>query len=199
MIPALLGIIAPSFAPVTMAVTSSQAVAVPGGATTVDIYIVQPGVGGGTNGGDGGNGGDCNWDVALAVAGHSSLYLNFLTLTAALWGVNSSGTSISLRFSIPGGVGGSSGGTGFGGGGGGAATELGAGGVGGSGGFLAGGTSVTAGSVLASYVGHGGDGGAQGQAGSAGVGWGAGGGGSGAGSGAFGGQGGLSGVLLIFK
>ncbi len=198
MIPALLGLIAPSFAPVTTAVLSSQAVAVPAGASTVSIYIVQPGNGGsaqGNAGGDGGPGGSCNWDVALSVAGHSSLYFSFTALTSALWGVDNSGTGISLRFTNFGGNGGSAGGTPFGGGGGGAATELGAGGAGG---LSAGGTSVTAGSVLASYVGHGGDGGGIGQNGFDGAGWGAGGGGAGQGPN-FSGQGGPSGVLLIFK
>ena len=156
----------------------------------------------GTFPGDGGRGGNCNWDTALSVAGHSSLYLSIAPgSTVALWGVNTSGTTISLRFSNSGGAAGSGSGPGPGGGGGGAATELGAGGAGGAGGSGgSGGISITAGSVLASYVGHGGAGGNSLQAGFPGVGWGAGGGGAGTSTPILsGGQGGPSGVLLIFK
>jgi len=179
-----------AFEPVAIALSwQPTLVAIPEGATTVDLYNV----GGGTDGGNsvfnpdtgtyslgaGGIGGACDWATDIPVAGHSFIYGRGST-APFLWdsSVLEPGGANVIPLTQH-----NSGGSGSGGVGGGAATEMGPG--------LNDGSSPTAGSVLAPYVGHGG------SFGSSGVGWGAGGGG-----GIDGGQGASGqsgGSLLIFK
>jgi hypothetical protein len=211
----LVGALQGGFIPVTMTVVfpavrggapkpNSQTVAIPTGARYFDLYMVDPGAYGDIH--SGGQGGVCYWGTNLSLDNLNATHIFFDVLMSgytepptydhltAAWVIGSSKYDINLYQHNFGGAGGSAGGGSQGGAGGGAGTELGPGNppwqAGGDGG-----TSVTEGSVLAPYVGHGGDGPYSGGGLGNGVGWGA-----GAGSGTNGSAiPGPGGALVIFN
>lgn len=174
----------------------AQTVSVPSGAVSVSIYLVT--AGGNAQPGDypySGNGGDCFWNsIPNSVVGITALTIDF---SRAAVSTTPSGTITLINHN----TGGGGGGGGLVWSGGAAATEIAAGPsaiagqIGGS--IIHGPASVTAGSVLAGYVGHGGDLGAGANAN--GVGWGGGGALNYDGSIINYGVGGPPGALIIFK
>jgi hypothetical protein len=217
----LVGALQGGFTPVTMTVVfpavrggapkpNPQTVAVPTGARYCDLYMID--VGGFGDIYRGGRGGRCYWGTNISLDNLSATHIFFDILLnssveppaydhlTAAWVIGGSKYDIGLYQNNFGGMGGSSGGGSRGGAGGGAGTELGPGNPGSDMFNGEGGTSVTEGSVLAPYVGHGGNAG-QGSEGDNyvppgdGVGWGA-----GAGSGIYGSAiPGPGGALVIFN
>ena len=187
MIPTLVGaLVSGGFNPVAIVGPTNQTAPVPAGASTVDAYLVYAGVNA-TNV-SGGGGGDCKWGVGIAViAGSTGITIDFSKMLAS-WAP--SGTAIFMPSLNPGGAArATAGSTGAA-----SATDIAAGAAGVlDSGSTPGPASVTTGSALAGYVGHGGDSSSSYN----GVGWGAGGGCNSSGS-VFG-TGGPPGALFIFK
>jgi hypothetical protein len=194
--------------PLKLAVTyPTSSVAIPAAAVTVDIYTIDAGQDGGpdqpaTGTGAGGNGGACNFQTGILLSSlrlvGSTLYCtvgNPTNVSSAVFNDPSYRSSSQLVLSNT--LNGGGGGGGFrnqgpiGGGGGACGTEQGAGGSGDNLGNP--GIPVTAGSVLAPYVGPGGASAASG------IGWGAGGGGGNATGNLAGGAGNPGGILFIFR
>jgi hypothetical protein len=186
-----------------------QTVAIPTGANFVDLYMIDPGAVGNIY--RGGRGGRCYWGTNIALDAFATHIFFDVVMSGdsepptydhltASWVIGPSKYGINLYQFNHGGAGGSSSpGGSQGGAGGGAGTELGSGNPGADMWHGEGGTSVTEGSVLAPYVGHGGNAGQAFEGDSVapgnGVGWGA-----GAGSGIYGSAiPGPGGALLIFN